>query len=64
MSKFQKRHYVEIARLLRNEFAYDSGVQLRAVDAFVRLFRADNALFNTERFKEAVLTGKGLGYDC
>ena len=63
MPKYQKRHYVDIAKML-NGYVKDGDLALeieqRMVFDFIALFSRDNKLFNPDTFKRAVYTGSGV----
>jgi len=56
-SKFQRRHYEEIADLLKSEF--DNGnIMVETVNEFSLMFARDNGNFNRIKFLERALKGK------
>ena len=63
-SKYQKRHYVDVARLL-NDYVKDEGKEIDGkkvrIDCliydFVCLFGRDNPNFNRDTFERAVYKG-------
>ena len=63
MPKYQKRHYIDIAKML-NGYVKDGDLALeveqRMVYDFVALFSRDNELFNPDTFKRAIYTGSGV----
>ena len=61
MPKFQQRHYVAIAEVLKDHFdfsRYDEGsvdaANLRLLDRFLVFFKEDNPHFDPDRFTEAI----------
>lgn len=58
-SKYQRRHYTQIAELLRSVLADDASLFTsaevsRLVDRFADLFAADNPRFQRNRFLTAI----------
>ena len=58
MATFQRRHYVEVARILHG--VRDHHERQRLAEEFARMFRQDNPQFDAERFSSAVF-GEGGG---
>ena len=68
MPKYQKRHYVDIAKLLNRHVQENLRVDIRDYSAileleqrmihdFTALFGRDNPLFNPDTFKQAIYKG-------
>ena len=68
MPKYQKRHYVDIAKLLNRHVQENFKVDIRDYSAileleqrmihdFTALFGRDNPLFNPDTFKQAIYKG-------
>jgi|TARA_R110001606_G_scaffold174990_1_gene321574 hypothetical protein len=71
MPKYQKRHYVDIAKLLNRHVQENLRVDIRDYSAileseqrmihdFTALFGRDNPLFNPDTFKRAVYEGSSV----
>jgi len=59
-SRYQKRHYVDIANLLNRhvrEGALTLELEQRLVYDFIAMFGRDNPLFNPDTFKQAIYKG-------
>jgi len=60
MSKYQKRHYIDIAKVLNTYVMLNKNldIQMELIDAmtydFTTLFSRDNSNFNRETFEKAV----------
>lgn len=52
MSRFAKRHYIAIARLMAEQPNKDETWQ-QIVNDLVAMFKADNGMFKPDRFREA-----------
>ena len=70
-SRYQKRHYVDIAKLLNRHVKENLRVDIRDYSAvleleqrmvhdFTALFGRDNPLFNPDTFKRAVYEGSSV----
>ena len=61
-SRYQKRHYIDIAKLLNRHI--EEGVSPVLIDSlvydFVAMFGRDNSLFNSDTFKRAVYDGSSV----
>jgi len=61
-SKYQKRHYIDIAKLLNRHIS--EGVSPVLIDSlvydFVAMFGRDNSLFRADTFKRAVYDGSSV----
>ena len=55
-SRYQKRHYIDIANLLNRHIEEGVSPVLIAslVHDFVAMFGRDNSLFNSDTFKQAI----------
>jgi len=62
MPKYQKRHYVDIAKLLNRHVREGFTLELeqRMIHDFTALFGRDNPLFNPDTFKRAVYEGSSV----
>ena len=62
-SRYQKRHYVDIANLLNRhvrEGALTLELEQRLVYDFIAMFGRDNALFCADTFKRAIYDGSSV----
>ena len=58
MSKFTRKHYEEIAKIIGN-----SNISFEDIKLLTSYFKADNSKFDSERFMHAVSKHKGAEFE-